>query len=184
MLINHPSSDIYIYTADEGAGASPLGVRGRGITGCLLSVAPRAAWKGCYYVGEASTSPSTLPRPSSLLPDQSKDPTSGPGRAGKRPAGPGLRRLRRRWRGGGAEEQLHLLCLPIALQAEPPEFPFARRSIVPTLRTEADHHSHGLPGPGGIEAPGLSIPGMRRLAPVPPPRPRAPHSPPGRAPQD
>lgn len=82
--------------------------------------------------------PVALPRPSSLLPDQGKDPPSGPGRAGKRPAGP---RLRRRRRGGGAEERLHLLCLPIALQAEPTEFPFARRSVVPTLRIEAAHHS-------------------------------------------
>lgn len=84
--------------------------------------------------------------------------------------GAGRSRLRRR-RGGGAEEQLHLLCLPIALQAEPPEFPSVRRSVVPTLRTEAAHHSPGLPLPAA-SGPKLPTSPRGRAATPGPPAPR------------
>ncbi|XP_058423635.1 basic proline-rich protein-like [Diceros bicornis minor] len=79
---------------------------------------------------------------------------------------------------------LHCLVSPQGLRAEPPEFPFACRSVVPTLRTEAAHQSPGLPLPGRVVASGPSTPRARRLSPVPTARPWTPHSPPGRAPRD
>lgn len=121
----------------RGGGLPLWGCVAGGIPVCLLSVAPSTAWKGCYCGGEAWTSLLLFPGPSSLLPDQGKDPPQwsweGGEEAGRSPAEAAAAR--------GAEERLHLLCLPIALQAEPTEFPFARRSVVPTLRIEAAHHS-------------------------------------------
>lgn len=82
---------------------------------------------------------SVPPQPSALHRATGQRPHQWPWEGGE---GAGRSRLRRwRQRGGGAEEQLHLLYLPIALQAVPPEFAFARTSVVPTLWTEAAHHS-------------------------------------------
>lgn len=82
---------------------------------------------------------SAHPQPSALHRATGQRPHQWPWEGGE---GAGRSRQRRwRQRGGGAEEQLHLLYLPIALQAVPPEFAFARTSVVPTLWTEAAHHS-------------------------------------------
>lgn len=139
------------------------------------------AWKDCC-IQKGKPRPPHRP----ILPPPS---ATGPGphqRSWEGGEGAGRSRLRRR-RGGGAEEQLHLLCLPIALQAEPPEFSSVRRSAVPTLRTAAAHRFPRLPLPGSIRAEAAHLPpGPHRhpRSPAPAPGPRPPHSPPGRARQE
>ncbi|XP_031201670.1 wiskott-Aldrich syndrome protein homolog 1-like [Mastomys coucha] len=83
-------------------------------------------------------------------------------------------------RRGNMELTRHFPSLLAAQKAVPPEFAFARASVVPTLRTEAAHqwlHS-GCPRPAGSRPPGRSTRVRAALASAPPSLPKSRNSPP------